>query len=109
MGNNEKVSKNKAIPPVKPAMTADGQMDRLVALAASCAEQQMLDGTASSQVITFFLKYGTAQSKLECEKLRHENTLLEAKTSEIQANAQRAESYEKVIAMLTKYQTGEDQ
>ena len=55
-------------------------------MATDLAEQQLLDGTASSQVITHFLKQGTYAKKLELEKLETENRLLAAKTEAIQSS-----------------------
>ena len=43
------------------------------------AERQIDRGTASSQVITHYLKLGTERERLEKEKLRQENELLKAK------------------------------
>lgn len=47
----------------------------------------MLDGTASAQVITHFLKLGSTREKLEQERLRRENILLESRASAIESAA----------------------
>ena len=52
---------------------------RCIGLAMDLAEQQLLRGEASSQVICHFLKLGTIKEQEEVEKLRRENELLEAK------------------------------
>lgn len=67
----------------KPATTPEAQESRMISLAMGVAEQQLLDGTASSQVITHFLKLGSSREKLERERLEKENELLRAKTKEI--------------------------
>ena len=53
----------------KPALTADARERQLINLATNLAEQQLRDGTASSQVITHYLKLGTTKEKIEQEIL----------------------------------------
>lgn len=70
-------------PRSRPATTLDAREQQLVALAVDLAEQQIRDGTASAQVITHFLRLGTTRERLEQEKLRRENLLLEGRTDQI--------------------------
>ena len=51
-----------------PAMSEEGRENQLIAMAINLAEKQLREGTASSQVITHFLKLGTQAAKLEKEK-----------------------------------------
>jgi hypothetical protein len=54
------------------------------------AEKQLGEGTASSQVITHYLKLGSSREKLEQERLSRENELLATK-AEMMASAKRVE------------------
>lgn len=74
----------------RPATTPEGREQQMIALADSLAEQQLMDGTASAQVITHFLKLGTSRERLEQEKLRKENLLLEAR-AQAMASGERIE------------------
>lgn len=74
----------------KPAVTEEGRENQLVSLAVDLAERQLADGSASSQVITHFLKLGSTREKLEQERLRNENRLLDSKV-EMMASAKRVE------------------
>ena len=65
---------------IRPALTPEAQENRMIALSMRLAEQQLLDGTASSQVITHFLKLGSSKEKEEREHRKKEMELLEAKT-----------------------------
>lgn len=65
--------------PLPAACSQEEREVRCVGLAMDVAEQQLLNGTASSQVICHFLKLGTIKEQEEVEKLRRENELLEAK------------------------------
>lgn len=91
-----------------PSKTIEGRENQLIALATNLAEQQLRDGTASSQVITHFLKLGTSLAQLEKEKLENENILLQAKSESLRA-AQRSEiAYEEAINALKRY-SGSDE
>jgi len=90
-----------------PGKTDQARENQLVSLAADMAEQQLANGTASAQVLTHFLRLGTMKAKLEMEKLKHENELLEAKTEAIQAAARIEELYKEAIVAMRKYQGSE--
>lgn len=89
-----------------PATTPEGREQQMVALAFDLAQTQLEEGTASAQVITHFLKFGSSQNKLEQERLRKENLLLEARVEQISASAQNSELYMEAISMMKIY-TGE--
>lgn len=88
------------------ALTPEGRENQLVALAVNLAEQQLRDGTASSQVITHYLKLGTAKERLEREKLEQENELLKAKTEAIKSEQRIEELYEEAINAMKSYGGG---
>lgn len=89
-----------------PATTPDGREQQMVSLAFDLAQSQLEDGTASAQVITHFLKFGSSQNRLEQERLRKENLLLEARVKQISDSAQNSELYLEAIQMMKVY-TGE--
>lgn len=91
----------------KPALTIEGREAQIGAMAMNLAEQQIRDGTASSQVITHFLKIVSSKQKIENENLREQNELLKAKVQNLQSDAQRSLDYQKVIEALKSY-TGND-
>lgn len=72
------------------ARTDEVRESQLVTEAINLAEKQLLEGTASSQVITHFLKLGSTRERLEQDRLRREVELLNAKV-ESMASAKRVE------------------
>lgn len=86
-----------------PAMTPEGRENQLISLAVDLAEQQLLNGTASAQVITHYLKLGTTKEKLEKEKLARENELLEAKAENLKSQKKTEELYENAIKAMRVY------
>lgn len=86
-----------------PALSPEAREDQLVAAAIDLAEEKLLDGTASTQLICHYLKLGTEKSKLEAEKLRHENQLLEAKTDAIKSAQRSEEVYAQALDAMRMY------
>jgi len=87
----------------RPASTPEAREDQLISLAYDHAERQFHDGTASSQVTTYFLKAGSARERLEHKKLENENLLLSAKVDAM-ASAQRVEElYTEAMKAFASY------
>lgn len=85
------------------ATTEEGREAQLVNLATDLAERQLTEGTASSQVITHYLKLGSSREKLEQERLRSENDLLKSKVEAL-ASAQRVEElYSRALNAMRSY------
>lgn len=87
----------------RPASTPEARERQLINLATELAEQQLLDGTASSQVITHYLKLGSTREKLEREKIKQENELLKAKVDAIEATKRSEELYQKALDAMRTY------
>ena len=87
----------------RPALTPEARENQLISLAVDLAEQQLRDGTASSQVITHYLKLGSTREKLERERLQEENKLLKAKTESLQSQERSEEFYQKVMRAIKDY------
>lgn len=92
---------------LRPATSEDGREKQLVSLAIDLAAKQLIEGTASSQVITHYLKLGSSREKLEQDRLRRENELLTAKVEQM-ASAKRVEElYSDALAAMRAY-SGQD-
>lgn len=87
----------------QPAKTPEGRENQLISLAADLAERQLTNGTASSQVITHFLKLGSTREKLEQERLHRENLLLSAKVDQIASSKRIEELYETALNAMRTY------
>ena len=85
------------------ATTVEGRENQLISLAVDLAEQQLIDGTASSQVISHYLKLGSTKERLEKEILEKQKDLLVAKTESIQS-AKRVEAlYKNALDAMKNY------
>lgn len=87
----------------RPALTPEAREQQLANLAMNVAEQQLLDGTASSQVITHFLRIASTEQQRKMEKLEEENKLLRAKTESLQAAQRTEELFSEAIAAMKLY------
>ena len=86
-----------------PAITPEGREDQMIAYAINLAEEQLRNGTASSQVITHYLKLGSMKERQERQKLEEEIKLLKAKTEAIKSEQERNELYSQVIEAIRTY------
>lgn len=103
--SSDKVARKRKTPP---ATSPEARENQMIALAIDLAEKQLSEGTASSQVITHFLKLGTTKENLEKEKLQRENELLKAKTESLQSQKRVEELYEEAIKAIRSYTSGSD-
>ena len=87
----------------RPALTPEARENQCISLAMDLAEQQLRDGTASSQVITHFLKAGASRAELEKEKLRRENLVLEAKAKAYESSEEIKTLYENALKAMRNY------
>lgn len=88
---------------VRPALTPESREAQLICMATDLAEQQLRDGTASSQVITHYLKLGTMKERLERDILEENKKLLAAKTEAIQSAKRVEELYADAISAMKRY------
>lgn len=98
-----KVKKSETTKRMRPALTPEAREDQLVSLATDLAEQQLRDGTASSQVITHYLKLGSSRERLERERLENENKLIRAKAETLESQKNMEEAYVKAIEAMKRY------
>lgn len=91
-----------------PAKTIEARENQLISLAVDLAEKQLADGSASSQVITHYLKLGSTKERLEKEILEHQKDLLVAKTESIQSAKKVEELYKNALDAMRCYSGREE-
>jgi hypothetical protein len=87
----------------RPATTPEARENQLIALAVDLAEKQLLKGTASSQVISHYLKLGSTKEKLEKEILEKQKELITAKTEAIHSQKRVEELYKNALNAMRSY------
>lgn len=75
----------------------------MIALAVDQAKKQLLEGTASSQIVVHFLKLASTRERLEQEKAQRELELLEAKTEALKSQKRVEELYAKALDAMKSY------
>lgn len=88
---------------IRPALTPEARENQLISLAVDLAEKQLMEGTASSQVITHYLKLGSTREKMESEKRKHEIELLKAKTEALESSKRIEEMYAEAMNAMRSY------
>ena len=87
----------------RPATTPEAREKQLIALAVDAAEKQLLEGTASSQVITHFLKLATRKNEMELEIMKAQRDLAQAKAEAIQSQQRSEELYAEALKAMRNY------
>ena len=98
-----KVKTSESVKKFRPALTPEARENQMISLAVDLAEKELREGTASSQVITHYLKLGSTRERLERAKLEEENKLLRARTKAIEEAADMKDLYEKAIKAMQRY------
>lgn len=98
-----KVKGNKATRSIRPAITPEARENQMISLAMDLAEQQLRDGTASSQLITEFVKRGSTKARLEKEILKEQKELMAAKTENLKSAQRIEELYTDAIKAMRSY------
>lgn len=91
---------------MRPAATPEARENQLISLAVDLAEQQLRDGTASSQVITHYLKLASTKDRLEKEILEKQKELITAKTEALQSSKRVEELYVNALEAMRFYSGG---
>ena len=87
----------------RPAMSPEARENQMIALAVDLAEQQLRDGTASSQVITHYLRLGSTKERVEKEILEKQKELIAAKTEALHSAKRVEELYAEAIKAMRRY------
>jgi hypothetical protein len=86
-----------------PATTPEARENQMIALAVDLAEQQLLKGTASSQVISHYLKLGSTKERLEKEILEQKKELMKAQTESLKSAKVQEELYKNALDAMRTY------
>lgn len=92
---------------LRPGTTPEAREKQLVSLAYDLAEKQLREGTASSQVVSTLLKYGSTREKLEQDRLERENNFLRIKAENMQSQAKVEQLYTQAMDAFRGY-SGQD-
>ena len=89
---------------MRPALTPESRENQLISLAVDLVEQRLIDGTASAQEVTHFLKLASSTERLEKRIKEQQANMLEAKTSQLKSMANQEEMYAQAIKAMRSYQ-----
>lgn len=95
-----------------PARTPEEEENYMIGIAVKAAEDQILSGKASSQILTHYLKLATVKERLEKQKLEAEVELIKAKKESLESQKQLEALYGdaiKAFAIYTGYDDEEDE
>lgn len=100
---NERSKPQKSNRSGPPSKSPEARENQLVSMAVDLAEKQLRNGTASSQVISHFLKLGSTKERKELLLLEQEIELKKAKTDAIQSAKRVEELYKDALVAMSRY------
>lgn len=103
MANVKRTNNKQPQKDIRPALTPEARENQLISLAVDLAEKQLLEGTASSQVITHYLKLGSTKERIEKEILEKQKDLISAKTDMIKSTKDMQKLYKDAIDAMRSY------
>lgn len=89
---------------MRPALDPEARENQMISYAIDLAEKQLIEGTASSQVITHYLKLGSTKERIEKEILEKQKDLICAKTESLKSAKRTEELFEEAIKAMRNYQ-----
>lgn len=89
---------------MRPALDPEARENQMISYAIDLAEKQLIEGTASSQVITHYLKLGSTKERIEKEILEKQKDLITAKTESLKSAKRSEELFEEAIRAIRNYQ-----
>ena len=103
MARTKAVTSTNSNQPIRPALSPEARENQLISLAVDLVERRLIDGSASSQETTHFLKLATTKAKLEKEILEKQKELITAKTEALQSQKRMEELYANAIKAMNSY------
>ena len=88
---------------IRPALTPEARQNQLISLAIDLVEKRLIEGTASSQETTHFLKLASTKAHLEEQILEKQKDLIEAKTKSLQSTERIEELYKEAMSAFRRY------
>lgn len=86
-----------------PGKTPEALENQMISLAMDLAHQQLVDGTASSQIIHHFVKMGSTKERIEKEILEKQKELIDAKTDMLRSAKKNEELFAEAIKAMRTY------
>lgn len=89
MGKSKATASQSALTKTRPStsMSDDAREARMIKYATDLAEKQLREGTASSQVITHYLKLGSSRERLEQREKEQNIKLSQAKIESLESES----------------------
>ena len=103
MAKTKTASSSKNTKKTRPALSPEARENQLISRAVDLAEKQLIEGTASSQVITHYLKLGSTKERIEKEILEKQKELISAKTEAMRSAKRVEELYANALNAMRRY------
>lgn len=87
----------------RPATTPEAEENQMISAAIDLARKQIEAGTASSQVLTLYLKLGSSRERMEQKRIELENEFLVIKAEALASQKRVEELYGAALNAMRQY------
>lgn len=95
--------------PRRPALSPEAREQQLISYAVDLVEKRLLDGSASSQETTHFLKLASTKARLENKLLEAQTEMAIAKKEQLQSQKRQEELFADAIKAFRTYRSSEEE
>lgn len=88
---------------IRPALSPENEEQQCISLAMDLVKKRLIEGTASSQETTHFLKLASTKARTELEILKAQEKLIVAKTEALQSAKEMKVLYEDALKAMRNY------
>lgn len=103
MAKAKVVNSSDSSPKIRPALNPENDENQCISLAMDLVKRRLMDGSASSQETTHFLKLATQKARLEKEILEKQKELISAKTESLKSVKRVEEKIEAAMQAMRNY------
>ena len=101
--NKKPVKASDSYRKIRPALSPEARENQLISLAVDLVERRLLEGTASSQETTHFLRLGSTKERIEKDILEQQKELIMAKTQSLKSAQRIEELYANALNAMKQY------
>lgn len=88
---------------IRPALSEEAEENQMIALARNLVRQRLIDGTASSQETTHYLKQAGMKARYEMELLKAQTDMAIAKKEALESQRRTEELFAEAIKAFKNY------
>lgn len=93
---------------LRPALSPENEEGQCISLAISLVKKRLMEGTASSQETTHFLRMASTETRLKNELIKTQQELMQARIKSIESEERKEALFTEAIEAMKRYSGNSD-